>query len=99
MALVSWTPQSMEDLESIVAYISRDSEKYASAQLNRFFDAVSVLETHPEFGKPVPEFKRPEIRELLIGSYRIIYRIVDPNTIHILTIHHSRRLLSHHFFE
>ena len=99
MAFISWTEQAQEDLESIAEYISKDSEKYASAQLNRFLDAVSILENHPEFGKPVPEFKHSEIRELLVESYRIIYRIADLNNIHILTIHHSRRLLPGNLFE
>ncbi len=44
--------------------------------------------------KVVPEKKDPSLRELLLGSYRIIYRIVSDVKIDIITIHHSKRLLS-----
>jgi len=33
------------------------------------------------------------LRELIRGSYRIVYRIVDKDRIDILTVHHSARLL------
>jgi toxin ParE1/3/4 len=46
------------------------------------------------YGKMVPEFLLPELRELIEGNYRIIYRIVSEERIDILTIHHSSRLLS-----
>ncbi|MEI9809677.1 MAG: type II toxin-antitoxin system RelE/ParE family toxin [Bacteroidota bacterium] len=41
----------------------------------------------------VPEVKIKSIRELIEGNYRIIYRIVNKNLIHILTFHHSSRKL------
>ena len=93
MVVVNWTHQSREDLRNIGAYISRDSPQYAAAQLERFLAAVKVLEHHPEFGKPVPELENPEVREILVGTYRIIYRLVNESTIDIITVHHSRRLL------
>jgi toxin ParE1/3/4 len=34
------------------------------------------------------------IREIIEGNYRIIYRILNPNTIHILTGFHSKRNLA-----
>ena len=42
-------------------------------------------------GKIVPEINQENIRELIEGSYRIIYKIVENNQIDILTIHHSAR--------
>jgi plasmid stabilization system protein ParE len=38
----------------------------------------------------VPEIARDDIRQLLYGDYRIIYRI-DPRRVVILTVRHGRR--------
>ncbi len=45
-------------------------------------------------GKMVSEIDQDNIRELIEGSYRIIYKIVKDNQIDILTIHHSSRDLT-----
>ena len=94
MAEVRWTSQAIKDIDSISEYIARDSEHYAKIQAQRFFDIVIILETQPSYGKIVPEKQDPSLRELLLGSYRIIYRIVTDNRIDIITVHHSKRLLS-----
>ncbi|MEA3447449.1 MAG: type II toxin-antitoxin system RelE/ParE family toxin [Bacteroidota bacterium] len=39
----------------------------------------------------VPEIGASNIRELIEGNYRIIYRIVKEDQINILTIHHAAR--------
>jgi plasmid stabilization system protein ParE len=38
----------------------------------------------------VPEVGRAEIREVLYGQYRIIYRL-DPKRLVVLTVRHGRR--------
>jgi toxin ParE1/3/4 len=94
MVEIRWTDQAIEDVNDIAEFIAKDSEKYATIQVQRFFDSVTVLTEHPEAGKVVPELGYDEIRELLQGNYRIIYRLVSEAQIDILTVHHSRRLLS-----
>lgn len=93
MVEVNWTIQSLNDIDSISEFIAKDSMHYAQIQAKRFFDAVLILEKVPQYGKIVPEKKDPLLREILLGSYRIIYRIVSDEKIDIVTIHHSKRLL------
>jgi len=40
----------------------------------------------------VPEFQIPDLREIIHGNYRIVYE-VQKNTVPILTVFHSKRLL------
>lgn len=94
MVKINWTPQSLYDIDNIAGFISKDSEKYAVIQTQRFFKAVEILTTHPKAGRTVPEVPEDNIRELVSGNYRIVYKIVNENLIDILTIHHSKRLLS-----
>jgi len=93
MAEVRWTQQSIEDIENIAAYISKDSKKYAVIQVQEFFEAATILESYPRAGRIVPEVGDKNIRELIIGSYRLIYRAKDLELIEILTVYHSRRIL------
>jgi plasmid stabilization system protein ParE len=41
----------------------------------------------------VPEVADQQIREIIHGSYRIVYRVIHEE-VHVLTIHHSARLLA-----
>ncbi|MBX9853744.1 MAG: type II toxin-antitoxin system RelE/ParE family toxin [Cytophagaceae bacterium] len=92
MVRIEWTPLAYEDLESIYKYISKDSIFYASRQIDTLISRVDILEEYPLAGKIVPEFNNEFIRELIEGSYRIIYKI-GKDTIFIIRIHHSARNL------
>lgn len=91
MVQINWTIQAVEDLESIARYISRDSQKYARLQIVKIRLRTKILSSHIHAGKIVEEINREDIRELIEGNYRIIYRIVDQERLDILTIHHSAR--------
>jgi addiction module RelE/StbE family toxin len=93
MVKITWTEQSLNDVENIAQFIAMDSEKFAKIQVSRFFNSSLILETFPFSGRIVPELNRTDIRELIQGNYRIIYKIVSDNQIDILTVHHSRRQL------
>ncbi|MGI4728153.1 MAG: type II toxin-antitoxin system RelE/ParE family toxin [Janthinobacterium lividum] len=90
--------QAVNDVENIAEFISKDSERYAVIQTQRFFEIVLILETNIYIGRIVPEFNNEVIRELILGNYRIIYHVISENIINILTVHHSKRLLSNNLF-
>ena len=72
---IFWTRQSQEDLRQVRAFISRDAPATASAFVRRLRDSVNRLKEFPESSQVVPELGREDIRELLRGNYRIIYRV------------------------
>lgn len=94
MVEVNWSEQALNDVTAIAEYIALDSATYARLQTNLFFDRAEILAFQPYAGREVPELNKPEIRELIIGNYRMIYSVVSDLRIDILTVHHSRRLLS-----
>ena len=94
MVQLNWTERAKEDLKNIAAYISRDSVHYAELQIFKLHGSVNILYQHPEIGRPVPEYERPDLRQLLIGKYRIIYLIVHDDRIDIITVHHNARILN-----
>jgi addiction module RelE/StbE family toxin len=94
MARVVWTFQSANDLENIFHYISKDSFKYARIQIERIRDCVKNIKIYPKSGRIVPEVRNEQLREVISGNYRIIYRLGVDDLIEIITIHHSAKQLN-----
>ena len=94
MVKVVWTDSAIQALNDIGEYIAKDSERYAIMVVQLLFESTDLLESYPKAGRIVPEFNDKNIRELVRGSYRIVYRIADLTRIDILTVHHSARILT-----
>jgi len=92
MAQVKWTPQAIDDLDAICLFIARDSPQMASIFAERAFRAMDRVENYPRLGRVVPELGIEDIREIILGSYRLIYRI-RLDEIQVVTVHHGARLL------
>jgi toxin ParE1/3/4 len=85
------TPQSQDDLREIVSYIARDSPDRAR-RFNTLIDKALSIGTFPEMGQIVLEVGDPSVREIVHGSYRIIYELVrDPNSAFVLRFWHGAR--------
>jgi len=77
VASVHWTVGAREDLEEIVEYIRRDSPTSATALAQRIVAGVRTLRRYPRVGRVVPEYRDEAVRELIIGNYRVVYRLLD----------------------
>ncbi len=91
MVKLIWTDQAINDLGDIGDYIAENSEKYAKLTVQNLFERVNILKTFPLSGRIVPEKNHENVRELIEGSYRIIYEIVSNEQVNILTVYHSAR--------
>jgi plasmid stabilization system protein ParE len=60
--------------------------------VERVFAATERLSHFPRSGRIVPEMGVEEIREVIVQSYRVIYRVVLEE-VEILTVHHGARPL------
>ncbi|HUF08109.1 MAG TPA: type II toxin-antitoxin system RelE/ParE family toxin [Rhodothermales bacterium] len=85
-----WSPASVGDLESIRTYVADDSVLYADLVVRRIVAAVERLKTFPESGRMVPERDSPEIREVIVGPYRVVYR-VRSESVEIVTVFRASR--------
>jgi plasmid stabilization system protein ParE len=75
---------------AIAQFIARSSPVYAERWSDRLLHRTDQLALFPESGRLLPETKQPDVRELLEGSYRIIYQ-VRPAHIDILAVVHGRQ--------
>lgn len=86
------SPDALSDLERIVVYIGLDDVAAAARMGNQLLDAALSLTTFPERGRMVPEFHRPELREIVFRSYRIIYRVNrGDNSLEVVRFWHGAR--------
>jgi len=88
------TKNAQDNLEKIANYIWVDSKSRAQSWFKIVKEKIKSLESNPRRGRKVPEYEgEKEIREILLGSYRIIYEI-DKNQIYVLYVYHGARLLT-----
>jgi toxin ParE1/3/4 len=86
------TPQSMDDLEAIVTFIAKNNPERARTFGNELIDRALSVAAFPERGRVVPEIGEPAVREILHGTYRIIYEIFnDSGSIFVLRFWHAAR--------
>ena len=87
---VNWTETALSDLEQAAEYIARDSPSYATSSVRRAFAAAASLDEFAQRGRVVPELGDTSIREIIVGSYRLIYRTAG-DTVHIIAFVHGAR--------
>ena len=90
MTRVVWTRPARDDVREIRAYIARDSAHYARVVAAQLVTAVDRLRDFPLSGCVVPELARPNLREVIEGAYRIVYR-VTADEVQVLTVVHGAR--------
>jgi len=89
---VVWSPLALDKLETTAKFIALDKPSAADKWVNDVFDRTGLLGSQPDLGREVPELLGSHYRELIFGSYRIIYKV--RGEIKILTLRNSRQLLS-----
>jgi toxin ParE1/3/4 len=68
---------AIQDVQAIRAYISRDSRHYAALVIGKLIAAVDRLADFPLSGRVVPELIDETIREVIVGTYRVVYRVTS----------------------
>ena len=92
MAQVEWTPQAADDLDAIGELIAADSPHFAGLFVLDVLQAAERLADFPKSGRIVPELGNNAIREVILGNYRIIYRLRS-EVVEVLTVFHGAKLL------
>jgi len=89
---LTWSPSARLDLREIFDFIAEDDPSTAERFIRSLFDAVERLPPFPEFGRIVPEFGDPCVREVIRRPCRIVYRIKpDERMIEIVRVWHATR--------
>lgn len=91
---IKWTIRALDDLHDIYEFIAKDSNRYAQIQIEDIQNAALNLTSFPLMGRIVPEFPHLPYREILVGNYRVIYRLEEEQgLVIIMAVAHGRQLL------
>lgn len=89
---VIFTDRFLDRVEEFSDYIALDNIPKAVAWTEDIFNNCQKLQANSNIGRMVPEFRRPEIRELIHGDYRLIHE-VKASQIDMLTVWHTSQRL------
>jgi|SRR5215831_4697893 len=70
-----WAPAARNDLRDITAFIARDNPDRAFSFAYELISQTDKLQQFPEIGRTVPEYRTGNLREIIFGRYRIVYRV------------------------
>ncbi len=89
---VIWSKESLNRLIEIEEFIAEDNPHKAIDFIDLLVSRSYLIEENPKMGRTVPEFSDPNIRELMIKGYRLVYRL-GKGKIDILTVFEGHRLI------
>jgi len=87
-----WTSRARRNLIEVGHYIARDKPEAARRWVDRLRKRARAAAKQPRAGRQVPEIGRDDVREVLVGHYRIVYEIHKAE-IRILAVFEGHRLL------
>ena len=90
MGQIIWSRPALQDVKAIGEYIARDSIVRADLMVSRIIEASYRIAEFPQAGRLIPEVKKPNCREVFIGPYRIMYRVLGDSICITAVVHGAR---------
>ena len=93
MAKVVWSHRATSQLENSLRFIKEEQGiSYSKVVCDRIFNSVRLLSTSPNMGQiePLLKHKKSEYRYLIVGSYKIIYKVEKSRVVVSRVFHTSR---------
>jgi toxin ParE1/3/4 len=87
---VVWTESARAALDDVITHIAQDSRDAALRVLVAALDTASSLDLFSERGRIVPELNQPDLRELFVFDYRLLYRVRPEEVIVVAYLHGAR---------
>ncbi len=92
---VRWAWSARADLLEALEYLHQQSPGAAATLFEQAEAAARSLTGFPERGSKVKELDLPDIRQLIVGRYRLVYRVEADQAVGIAAlIHGSQDFLS-----
>lgn len=96
-------PRAVEDIENATEWLLEQAPHKVSAWLEDLETTIATLKTMPHRRSHAPENGRweadIELRQLLFDAYpskyRIIFTIIEDDTVRVLQVRHGSRLFMH----
>ena len=90
MAQLRWSLRAQQDLVEIGEFVAKDSILYAVNLIERLVASIERLELSPLLGRVVPEYRREDLREVIVQNYRMVYLFRSDEVIVARVVHGAR---------
>lgn len=87
-----FTSRARLDLRRIAFRIDADNPRASEQWIAKVRDRARLAGRSPKLGRKVPELDREDVREAIIGNYRMVY-LVRARTVEIVRVFEGHRLL------
>jgi addiction module RelE/StbE family toxin len=87
-----WTDRAVRDLREIDGYIRADDPAAAARWISKLLTAAERAGRFPHSGHIVREKGREDVRQILVGTYRIVY-LIRERQVDVLTVFEGHHLL------
>ena len=88
-----WSKRSLGDLQRIGRHIGGDKPGAARKHVALLKERGKRAAEHPYSGRMVPEWGQNDVREIIVGNYRVIYHVSAEDLVEILTVLEGHRQL------
>ncbi len=92
----SWTTRAELELQQIADHIADDDQVAAFTWVQRLVKRADAVSRMKLSGRVVPELGRDDIREVFVGAYRIMHRVLGDG-VEVLTVIEGHMLLPQDF--
>jgi len=89
---IIWSPLAVDQARDIAAYITLDKPSAAERWVEGIFDSVDRWIDFSQSGRVVSEIKRNDIREIVQGSYRVVYKIQETQILVLLVKNYRQKM-------
>lgn len=89
MATVRWTRRILTHLNDIRLYLTAESPENASTVVRGIEDTADRLVDFPRLGRIVPLPGRRDVRQIIVGNYRLNYHLGPGDQVLIVSVRHS----------
>ena len=72
---VVWAQSAIDSLDSSASFVAQENPMAASELIDQVLAKAQKLSTLFDRGRRVPELRDPNVRELIIGRYRLMYEV------------------------
>jgi toxin ParE1/3/4 len=85
-----WSDQALSRLIEIQDFIAQANPQAAADLIQKIVERGDGLSRFPQMGRTVPEIPGSDLREIIEGRYRIVYR-VRGRRVEIITVFEGHR--------
>ena len=83
--VIRWASKALLDITEICNYVAQNNPRSADALAEEIERSVNALLKDPYIGRKIPEYNQEHLRERIVKTNRVLYRIT-PEQIEILGV-------------